>query len=324
MWYEAARELGAEVERLSPTVLEFRRGDARARISHRSTTPFTDSVSSHVAADKPVSYRLLGEAGLPIPEHVMAPSGEYDAAQAFLLEAPSGVIVKPASGGGGLGVVGGVRTAQQLVRALENAWRFHPQALVERHVIGQSYRLLFLDGELLDVIRSSPPCVIGDGKSTIETLVFQEFEARIAAGPSGLKPLDVDLDMLIALENLGYRLDSILASGEVIAIKSASNYGGRELVETVVADVGEEIVASARKAAAVLGVRLAGVDVITTDPHRSLSETGGVVLEVNAVPGLTHHYNVSDAARATRVCVPILAALLGSPPDGRRHEQSAR
>jgi glutathione synthase/RimK-type ligase-like ATP-grasp enzyme len=39
-----------------------------------------------------------------------------------------------------------------------------------------------------------------------------------------------------------------------------------------------------------VGTRLAGIDVITTDPGVPLGESGGVILEVNATPGYHHHY----------------------------------
>jgi D-alanine-D-alanine ligase-like ATP-grasp enzyme len=57
-------------------------------------------------------------------------------------------------------------------------------------------------------------------------------------------------------------------------------------------------------------VRLAGVDVVTTDLSTSLRSSGGVVLEVNPIPGLFHHYNVANPASAARVAVPILEMLL--------------
>ena len=63
-------------------------------------------------------------------------------------------------------------------------------------------------------------------------------------------------------------------------------------------------------AAACVGLRLAGVDLVTPSLEGSLAETGGVVLEVNCTPGLHHHYLVAEPDRATRVAVPILRRLL--------------
>jgi predicted nucleotidyltransferase len=34
-----------------------------------------------------------------------------------------------------------------------------------------------------------------------------------------------------------------------------------------------------------------------------------VVLEVNPIPGLQHHYNVAEPEAATRVAIPVLEAL---------------
>jgi len=170
--------------------------------------------------------------------------------------------------------------------------------------------LLFLDGELLDTLRRTKPRVTGDGHSTIETLIFRESQRRVEAeGPSGLKPFIVDLDCLFAIEHAGYRLDSVLQAGESIVVKSATNYNGPEETEAMPEQAVFAIVEPARRAAAALGVRLAGVDVVTTDPALPLHQTGGVILEVNAVPGLTHHYNVVRPSGATRIAVPILRAL---------------
>ena len=64
-------------------------------------------------------------------------------------------------------------------------------------------------------------------------------------------------------------------------------------------------------AARAVGVRLAGVDLITPDASLPLDAAGGVILEVNATPGLQYHYEVRDPVRATPVMAPILEALLG-------------
>jgi D-alanine-D-alanine ligase-like ATP-grasp enzyme len=119
-----------------------------------------------------------------------------------------------------------------------------------------------------------------------------------------LKPFFVDLDCLFTLEHVGYGIRSVLPAGESITVKTATNYNGPDQSESVPPPYPEGFVGPARWAAAALGVRLAGVDV--------LGGVGGdpVILEVNPTPGLTHHYNVANAARASRIAVPILAKLL--------------
>jgi cyanophycin synthetase len=306
MWREAAAELGAEVRELAPTLLEFSLNGAKTRIRGQ-TTPLADPVSTEVAENKALALRILAEAGLPVPSHAVLDAGAGE----LRTDVPAPWIVKPAGGAGGAGVTGEVRTEEQLGRALVHAWKYDSAAIVEQQAEGDTYRVLVLDGEILDVIRRRRPRITGDGRSTIEELIFAEYARRIASeGPSGLKHLAVDLDCLFTLERGGRTPRSVLADGESAVIKTATNYNGPEETETLDGPAPPGLADASRIAAGALGVRLAGVDIVTTDPARPVAETGGVVLEANPVPGLTHHYNVADSAGATRIAVPILRALL--------------
>jgi hypothetical protein len=52
------------------------------------------------------------------------------------------------------------------------------------------------------------------------------------------------------------------------------------------------------------------VDVITPDPATALDRSGGVVLEVNATPGLGYHDAVRNPGRTPAVAAQILRRLL--------------
>ncbi len=315
MWQEAAQHVGAVVLQLSPDLKEIRRGDATTHIGHLATTPLTDRVTFELTADKPLSLRLLAAAGIPTPEHVVVATDDLSAARTFMERVGAPLIVKPAVGKGGSGVVGHVTTSHQLERALRNVARSDARAMIERQAQGDSYRLLFLDGRLLDTVRHSPPRLRGDGVSTLQQLVIREFTRRIAAGgdPAGWKPFGIDLDCLTVIESTGYELGSVLDAGSEIRIRTATNFTGPDESVTYRGPLSPQIVAAALAAVNVLGPRLAGVDVVTSDVGLPLEETGGVVLEVNALPGLRHHYLVADPINATRVAVPILEALLNRP-----------
>jgi cyanophycin synthetase len=307
MWSEAADAIGASMEQLSPRLFEFREGQSVGRLS-LSTTPFHDLVSVQVAQDKPLAYRILERAEVPVPEHCLVDASDIASARAFYYRFAPPFVVKPARGGGGVGVVGEVHTFEQLRRALAHVRRFGRDALLERQIDGDSYRVLLLDGELLDVLKRSRPTVTGDGDSTIEQLMFREHERRIALGAaSGLKPFIVDLDSLYSIEHAGYHLRSVLPEGATAVVKTATNFNAREEIggDERLHEVTLEV---ARRAAGALGCRLAGVDFVTTDATRPLAESGAV-LEVEPVPGLWHHYR-TDGTGALRITIPILRSLL--------------
>ena len=304
LWEGAAAEAGATVRDVGGGFLELR-ADGRTTRVRQELVDFDTQAAIELSFDKTLVHGLLTAEGLPVPEHV-----ELGDAEELLRRGP--VVVKPADGTGiGAGVTGSVRTAGQLAVARAAARRYGPRILVERSIAGEVYRLLLLDGRLLDVVRRGRPAVTGDGRSTIAELVARENRRRLeAAGEEGLSLLRPDLDFVYTLQAAGRSPDAVLSDGERVFVKTVTNQNRADENETV-RYASSDLVAEAAQAARVVGLRLAGVDVIAPTLDRSLAETGGVVLEVNCTPGLHHHYLVADREGATRVAVPILQALLG-------------
>jgi D-alanine-D-alanine ligase-like ATP-grasp enzyme len=311
IWRDAAAVAGAEVRPLGSGFLEVRRGGPAAKL-WQQVVPLDDPVTLRLALDKPVVHELLTQASVPVPEHVEWSFTDPAPALEFMQRAGGPTVVKAASGtGGGEGTTAGVDTSARLMRARLQAGRFGGRLLIERQVPGPVYRLLFLDGELIDVIRHVPPRLAGDGRATVQELLGAENARRLsAAGAAGLSLLDVGLDTVFTLERQGLRLDSVVPAGTTIAIQTVTNDNRIEDTETVTEALDTELVDAAGRAAAAVGLRLAGVDVITPDPSRPLEQSGGVVAEVNGTPGIHHHYHVADAAKATPVAVPILERVL--------------
>ena len=303
IWSGAAREIGAAVHDLGHGFLELRL-DGRATRVWQQWTALDDAVSLRLALDKEIVARLLREAGVSIPEGVEFQWRRLEEGLEFLRRAGGACVVKPASGtGGGVGITSGVRRADQLRRAALRAARSGNRVRIERQSEGTLYRLLFLDGVLVDTVRRLPPRLAGDGRSTVEELIAGENRRRVEArGRRGLDLLTVDLDCVFTLARQGLNLRSVPPAGTLVTVKTVTNESRPDDNETV-RDPDEELVSPARRAAAAVGLRLAGVDLIA-------GPAASVVLEVNGTPGLHHHYLVADRERATPVAGPILRALL--------------
>jgi D-alanine-D-alanine ligase-like ATP-grasp enzyme len=310
IWGEAARDLGATMVDLSGGFLELRKGPASTRVWNHWVM-LDDAVTIRLALDKPRVHQLMAQADLPVPEHLEFHYREPNPALA-LVEGDGGWVVKPASGTSlGEGVTTGVRTRADLLRAVTRASRGDARLLIERQVPGDAYRLLFLGGELLGVVRRLPPGVTGDGRSTIAELIAAENRRRLdGGGREGFHLLRVDLDCVLALNRQGLRLGSVPPDGARVAVKGVVSQNAPRDNETVSDGLSDELVAAARAAAHVVGLRLAGIDLTTPDPSRSLAESGGAILEVNGTPGLHYHYQVADRANVARVAVPVLRRLL--------------
>jgi cyanophycin synthetase len=310
--------LGASVRELGDGFYEVTDGRASTRVWNH-WAPLDDIVTAQLALEKHLVHQLLLEADVPVPEHRVFRRDELAEAVDWVHAGEGAFVVKPAASSGGGAVTSGVETRDEALRAFVRAARLGSRILVERVVPGDMYRLLLLDGELLGAVLRHPPSVVGDGRSSIADLIAAENLRRnetVRVGPREL--LRIDLDCVLALARQGRTLGSIPALDAAVQVKGIVSQNAPEENETVSAGgLAPKLVEEARRAAAAVGVRLAGVDVITTDPESSLRATGGAVLEVNATPGLRYHYQVRDPERATRVAVPILRTLLAAA-DGRR------
>lgn len=315
IWTDAAAALDATIVDLGNGFLEIERNGASTRVRDRHVM-LDDAVTLRLASDKRMVTRLLTAAGLPTPEQIEFEQQTVHRAESFLAESDAACVVKPASGtGGGTGVTTGVRTASELRRASRRAARSGGRLVIERQADGSVFRLLFLDGELLDVVRRGPPTVTGNGRAEIRDLVMAADRRRaLDPGNEGVEPLTIDDDSLITLARAGMSPRTQPAPGVAVAVKTATNQNGPRDNAAYRGVLSDALVADAARAASVLGLRLAGIDVITPDPKVPLVENGGVLLEVNGAPGLHHHYQVNNTEAATPVAVPILRRLLGEGP----------
>jgi D-alanine-D-alanine ligase-like ATP-grasp enzyme len=310
IWRDAANELGVEMNSPELGTFAFSAGRRSTTVWNHTTTLDTDQAVAN-ALDKPLVNRRLAELGLPVPEHLEFSIHDPRAAFRFLSQHGGPCVLKPAARSGGLGVTCGIRTPLDLTRALLAALPFGSRVMFERQVDGDVYRLLFLDGVLLDVLRRAPSHVSGDGRSTVLALIEAENHRRVRArGNAGFHLIRPDLDCVLALRSAGLRPRSVPDVGQSVAVKSSCGDGGAADTFTIEPLPAPELVEEAAVAAGAVGARLAGVEVVTRDPERSLASSGGAIIEVNVPPGLHYHYLVSAPERARRVAVPVLQTLL--------------
>src|SRR4051812_25071075 len=286
IWRDAAEKVGADVRELGSGFLEVSRGGPSAKL-WQQVVPLDDPVTLRLALDKPVVHELLTKAAAPVPEHLEWSFSDPAPALAFIERVGGPTVVKAASGtGGGEGTTAGVDTPARLMRARLQAGRFGGRLLIERQVPGPVHRLLFLDGELIDVIRHVPPRLTGDGRATVQELLEAENARRLeAAGAAGLSLLDVGLDTVFTLERQGLRLDSVVPGATTITLQTVTNDNRIEDTETITEPLDPELVEAARRAATAVGLRLAGVDVITPHASQPLERSGGGVGRGERTPG---------------------------------------
>ena len=292
MWCEAARSVNAHYIAEADGAIDIERDRRRVRVRDNLTS-LNDPRMVRRADDKAGTLSMLKRSGIPVPKGIVISLRGIEDAVRMLETAESPLVVKPAgSTCGGAGVSTNVTDLKRLRAAMAWARSFGRQILVERQVEGDCYRVLVMDGEVLDTVVRHPPTIVGDGVSTIRQLIRRENADRVlAASVRPQVPIHFDFDLQNTLASQRLSLNARPAIGETVQIKRVINENGERENVSVNGLLCPAILNMACKASRVLGLRLAGVDIICKDPNVPLEISGGAVIEVNASPGLYCHYN---------------------------------
>ena len=306
---EAARRRGIPVERLNGQSLIQLGWGARQRRLRASVTDRTGLIAAELAGDKAQAKALLEAIGVPVARGLVVRDVDAAVAAADRLKKP--LVVKPLDGNHGRGVTTGLTTEDALRTAFAEAARQGRPVIVEEQLPGRDHRVLVVDGQVVAVAERVPAHVVGDGVNSVEALVASvNADPRRGVGHEAVMTR-LRLDDQAALDILarqGLSADAVPAPGQVVWLRTAANLstGGTAIDRT--AEIHPDNAAIARRAALALGLDVAGIDLLAPDIARSVRETGGGVVEVNAAPGLRMHLEPSEG-QGRDVAQPIIAMM---------------
>lgn len=313
LWRNAAEVVGADYSTLPGGLRQITRGKLRTFVD-QSDVMLDSAIISRLLLNKALTFDWLAAKGIRVPRRQSFDLDSLDLAYAFLSEQSGPVVVKPAGGTGcGHGVTTQIIDRDGLRVAARHAAAFHSELLVEEQLVGASYRLLYLDGQFIDAVRRDSPSVRGNGRSTIRQLVAAENERRLACEPiAALSPLMIDLECRNTLAAHGWSPATVLAAEQEVSVKLAVNENAAAQNHVVRGEVHPEIVETGRRIVQDFGVGFAGLDVMATDIALPLSEGGTIFNEINAGPGIHHHYLVAEPERVAHVAPRILEHLFST------------
>ena len=163
------------------SLVQLGHGKFQRRIQATITSE-TRHTAVEIASDKRLTNQILSDLGLPVPRQVKVYDAEEAVAEAEALGYP--VVVKPLDGNHGKGVGIGLRTAEQVRAAFEQAAYYSGTVIVETFQEGNDYRILVVSGKAVAVAQRVPGDVVGDGRSSVAELIEQvNQDSRRGVGP---------------------------------------------------------------------------------------------------------------------------------------------
>jgi cyanophycin synthetase len=291
---DAATRRGVPHLRLnSGSLVQLGYGSKQRRIL-TAETDRTSAIAESIAQDKELTRQLLSTAGIPVPEGrpVASATEAWEVAQEIGLP----VVVKPQFGNHGRGVTTNLLTEAEVTSAYENARLQEETVVVEKFIEGDDYRLLVVGDRLIAAARREPAQVLGDGKSTIRELVeVVNRDPRRSDGHSTVMScIRLDEVSEAVLAQQGFSPDSVPKAGHLVYIRRNANLSTGGTACDVTEQVHPELAARAVEAARIVGLDIAGIDVIAKDISLPLEAQRGGIVEVNAGPGLRMHLQPSE------------------------------
>ncbi len=294
------------------SLVQLGQGVHQQRIRATMTSK-TGGIAVDIASDKSLTNRLLDSAGLPVPRAEVVETADEAVAAARRLAYP--VVVKPLDGNHGRGVALDLRSEEAVREAFDGALRETRSGtvVVESYITGNDYRVLVIGGRMAAVAQRVPASVTGDGRHTVRELVdianrdprrgigHEKVLTRIRMGPAA--------DDLVRSQ--GFEPDSVPPEGVRVKVALTGNMstGGTSIDRTVEAH--PDNVEIAETAARVIGLDIAGIDLIAPDIAQPVRETGGGIVEVNAAPGFRMHTHPTEG-EPQYVARPVMDSLF--PP----------
>jgi len=307
---DEAERRGIPVMRLDEkSLIQLGHGRHQQKI-RASITGRTSLVATDLAGNKDMTKKLLDESGVPVPRGIVVRDAEEAVRGAKRLRYP--LVTKPLDGNHGRGVTIGIMDEEQLrfgFREAEAQARGR-DVIVEQFFEGNDHRILVVGGKMIAVAERIPAQVAGDGISTIRQLIEEvNRDPRRGVGHENVMTrIRIDAHVEEFLSRSGLTPDSIPEADEIVVLRATANLstGGTAVDRTN--EIHPDNVEIARRAALIIGLDVCGVDFVCPDISRSVRETGGGIIEVNAAPGLRMHIEPSEGAPRD-VAKPIIEML---------------
>ncbi|MDP1619544.1 MAG: hypothetical protein Q8L11_02865 [Candidatus Moranbacteria bacterium] len=237
-------------------------------------------------AYKDLTYTLLRRQSLPTPTTVFFFRKNFTPGEVEkkLNNLKFPIIIKDSAGSNSQGIFPYIKNAEEAKAVIIKEILNFRSLIAQEMIFGKEYRILILDKKVIGALEMIPPRIIGDGKSTIATLIQKKQKHTRRKTP-------IDRALEIILREQGFSLDSVLDAEEAVSIKKSSSLAEGGETRDATDSINKEIISICVKAADAVGYYLAGIDIICENISEDPAAQTFGILEINGKPDIYIHYN---------------------------------
>jgi cyanophycin synthetase len=292
-------------------LFQFGYGKFQKRVQ-AALTSHSNILGVELACNKENTKNILSHMGVPVPlGNVIYSFSDLEQTIDRLGGFP--IVIKPLDGNHGRGITIDIQSWENAEVAYDRAREISSGVIVEHFYQGRDHRILVVNHKVVAVAERVPAHVIGNGVDTIATLVeLENQDPRRGEGHDNMLThilLDDATDEMMSRQ--GFTLDTVLHPDQICYLRATANLSTGGIAIDRTDEIHPDTLWMAERVSRIIDLDVAGIDVITTDITKTLAEADGVIVEVNAAPGLRMHVSPSQGV-GRNVAAPILSMLF--PP----------
>lgn len=294
---DAAKNYGLPVTELGKSGIYQIGYGKQGRIIEAAISNKTNCVGVDISCDKFLTKQLLDIQNIPVAEGRKVFNIIGLLREAEFIGYP--VVIKPQYGNKGKGVMLNLKNEKELIKAYTSLLKITKDIIIEKYVKGNDYRICVVDYKVVAASLRVVPFVIGDGKSNIKALIniLNNDPLRGQDHEKPLTTIKFDKELCNCLYRQNMSLDYIPKKGEKVILRENANLSTGGIAVDCTDDVCDENIDYCIRAAKALGLDICGVDICTEDISIPIDKQNGIVMEVNAAPGIRMHHFPSQGKK---------------------------
>lgn len=283
---QAAKKLGLQYKIINRIIIDifYKKDSVRFYAAMNSKN---NSVAHIITKYKHVTNNFLKINKIPVFDQKKFKQAKSSEINKFVKSIKFPVVVKPIGSLCGNGITVNICNINELKKAIKIAEKIDSNIIVEKYYPGWDYRILIAGGKLLAVTKRFPASVTGDGKNSITKLINKKNKTL-------RKNIVVDQEIVDKLKSEKLKLSSILPKNKLLTLRFRANAALGGTTENLdIKTVHPDNIKICMKAVELLDLKLAGLDLMTTDITKSYKKTGAGITEINDNPAIEIHSNAT-------------------------------